>query len=52
MRENALPLAVRGPVDFLALRWLAARRAGVITGDFLRDIVGVPELLQSYATTR
>jgi len=40
MTDQALPRAVRGPVDFCALRRLAASRAGVRVGrDGLRGYV-------------
>jgi len=39
-RDQALPRAVRGPVDFLALRRLEARRAGVRVGDYRNDMAG------------
>ena len=38
-RDQALPRTVRGPVDFFALRWLEARRAGVRVGDLRKDMV-------------
>jgi hypothetical protein len=37
-RDQALPQAVRGPVDFRAFRRLAAKRAGVKVGDLRRDM--------------
>ena len=36
--DRALPLAVRGPVNFRALRRLAAKRAGVRVGDLRKDM--------------
>ena len=52
--ERALPRAVRGPVDFAALRRLAARRAGVtvrlITGIvYTQTVVNV--LIHSHSAT-
>ncbi|HXJ95614.1 MAG TPA: hypothetical protein VMT20_22450 [Terriglobia bacterium] len=32
--DRSFPVAVRGPVDFFALRRLASRRASVMVGDF------------------
>src|SRR5208282_5250440 len=39
-RDDAFPRAVRGPVDFFALRRLAASRAGARVGDFRSDMAG------------
>jgi hypothetical protein len=41
-RDQALPRAVHGPVDFWALRRLAANRAGVKVGDLRRDMARPP----------